>query len=308
MKLRRAEDLRPGVLYRATVLRKQGMHPRVLASSALIRPLPELLARADGPPSLHVLASAVQSTVAVGAVISHETAAELLGFPLPRKLTRAGGARLHCRREQRGTGYSSARLVVHTGRTAATIRFRGLRLSSPVSALLEVAPQLGHGDLVACIDALVGGKCHVPAVSLDELRGASASWRGPQGRALRRALADARDRVWSPMETRLRLLLLAQGFPEPEPNVEVRDPATNQRFYLDLAYPQWCIAIEYDSEEHRTDRAQWQKDLHKNEVLHHLGWTVLRVSVADVRSPSALRRRLAAAIVVAVDKEAAKAL
>ena len=104
------------------------------------------------------------------------------------------------------------------------------------------------------------------------------------------------ENVWSPMETRTRLLLTRRGYPLPVANLRVDDPDTDWHGCIDLAYPQWRIAIEYDSEAHRLDRALWQKDLHKNQVLHQQAWSVLRISVADLVAPEHFLQRLDAAI------------
>src|SRR5690625_5659246 len=87
------------------------------------------------------------------------------------------------------------------------------------------------------------------------------------------------------METKVRLMILARGYPEPVPNLEFIDPATGIVYYVDLAYPQWKIAIEYDGQGHWDDKQQWEKDLHKNEVLHDQAWKVLRIAIADYMEP-----------------------
>lgn len=99
------------------------------------------------------------------------------------------------------------------------------------------------------------------------------------------------------METRVRLLLVRVGYAEPDLNHQVIDPAAQQVFYLDLACPQQLrVAIEHDGEGHRLDRGRWQRDLHKDEVLHQLGWVVLRVPFQDCREPGPFFARLDAAL------------
>lgn len=293
MVLRRASDLRPYALYSRKRLREQGMHPRVLASEALTTPLLGYCTRADRPATLLQIAGVLQKSVVPGAVISHVTAAEILGFPLPREHTRAGGASLHCTVEAGGPRRAGRTVVVHTAAPRERRRFRGLDLPSVLEVLLQIAPLLAHTELVACIDAVVA-RGHGAAVHLElaRLLREVAALRGPGAAALRRAARDAREDVWSPMESRVRLLVAARGFPEPTPNLRVQEPSTGKTFVIDLAFPAQRVAVEYDSEEHRLNREQWQKDLHKNEVLHQLGWEVLRISIADVRRPDAFLIRL----------------
>lgn len=70
------------------------------------------------------------------------------------------------------------------------------------------------------------------------------------------------------------------------------ESATGSMFYIDLAYPEEKIAIEYDSEEHRKNRELWQRDLSKTDVLHEAGWKVVRATIADHRRPQAFFARL----------------
>lgn len=41
------------------------------------------------------------------------------------------------------------------------------------------------------------------------------------------------------------------------------------------------LAVEYDGDQHRTDRRQFTKDIRRAEVLAELGWTVVRVTAED---------------------------
>lgn len=294
----RPQDLRAGALYPRTWLLDNGMHPRVLASEQMTRAVPGFFMRADAPADLRTIADVVQRDVRPGVVISHGTAAELYGFPLPRELTREGGAPISCRIVGSGKKTSGALLEVYVRAEAPTIRFLGLTVSHPVTTLQEIAGSMPHADLVACVDALVavrkGAALHVPLLQVREI---AASLKGRGAAALRRAVLDARERVWSPMETRMRLMLGGHGYPEPATNLEICEPATGTVYYVDLAYPRWKIAIEYDGDGHRTKKQQWERDLHKNEVLHDQGWKVLRVSHADYLDPGDFFRRLEAAIV-----------
>lgn len=296
MPIHRAGDLRPRRLYSRRLLREQGMHPRVLASKEISTPLAGYCTRTDAPAPLARVAGLLQKIVVPGAVISHETAAELFGFPLPTELTHAGGAPLHCTTGDGGLPRVRRTVIVHSASSVERVRFRGLSISPPLEVLRQIAPKLSHEDLVACIDALVAKRHGTAAyVPLARLRLGVVKLRGVGAAAVRRAALDARENVWSPMETRTRLLLVGAGFPEPAPNLRVTEQATDKTFFIDLAYPAVKVAVEYDSEEHRLNRNQWLKDLHKNEVLHQLGWQVLRISVADVREPADFLARLAAA-------------
>lgn len=293
----RPSDLRKDRLYTRTQLLAAGMHRRVLASEAMVRVFPGRWMRTDAEPDLTVLAMVLQQSLRPGTVISHESAAELHGFPLPGALTRAGGAALHCRGPEGAARTVGGLLVTHPYTDGRSIRHGGITLSHPVVALQEIAARLSATDLVVCMDALAADRHGTDLrISREEMREMVSTLRGRGAPALRKAVVDVRERSWSPMETRMRLMLVKHGYPEPELNPVVRDPATGNRYYIDLAYPRWKIAIEYDSEDHRKNKEQWQRDLHKNEVLHQLGWSVLRISIADHRCPDDLFRRLDEAI------------
>lgn len=131
----RPTDLRTDRVYARAMLLDQGMHRRQLASAAMTRVFPGWWMRADAQPTLSTLAEVFQHSIRPGAVISHETAAELFGFPLPRAMTRQGGAPLHCRGpEGRGRG-SGGLVVVHRPAVAPTIRLDGITMSHPLVAL-----------------------------------------------------------------------------------------------------------------------------------------------------------------------------
>ena len=113
--------------------------------------------------------------------------------------------------------------------------------------------------------------------------------------AVRTAVAAARELVESPKETELRLLLRDAGFVEPEINrtVKVRDADGDPHtFRLDLSCRGPQVAIEDDGDGHRTDRRQWLKDRHKDNLLRSVGWEVVRVTQDDLDNPSDLVARL----------------
>src|SRR5699024_2679640 len=91
--------------------------------------------------------------------------------------------------------------------------------------------------------------------------------RGRGAARLRAAVAQARERVWSPQETHMHLMLRDRGWPPPALNHEIVDPATGIVYYVDLAYPQQRIAIEYDGSDHVTDPDRVTHDHHKSTAL-----------------------------------------
>jgi very-short-patch-repair endonuclease len=115
---------------------------------------------------------------------------------------------------------------------------------------------------------------------------------GARGAARARgALREVRTGAESPMETRLRLLLMRSGLPEPLLNPAVR--VGDRVLHPDILYPDWRVAIEYEGEQHRTDARQWRDDIRRAEWFADGGWRVMRVTKDDVlKEPEQLLARV----------------
>ncbi len=83
------------------------------------------------------------------------------------------------------------------------------------------------------------------------------------------------------METRLRLLILRAGLPPPEVQWVVQDPATHTAFWLDLAWPELKIGIEYEGGLH-TEPGRVLRDIARHTRLVDLGWQVYRYTKREV--------------------------
>ncbi|HEY3096792.1 MAG TPA: hypothetical protein VGK05_08130, partial [Acidimicrobiia bacterium] len=124
---------------------------------------------------------------------------------------------------------------------------------------------------------------------------------GKRGRngvgTLRRLLAahDAGRRApESEMETALIQCLRRNGWPEPVPQYEIR---RGEVFVarVDAAYPEWRIAIEYQSDEYHSGRLASQRDNDRRLRIIAAGWFPVEATLRDVRNgglllTNALRR------------------
>src|SRR5690625_6347130 len=112
---------------------------------------------------------------------------------------------------------------------------------------------LDHDQLVACCDQLVSVATLIRLKpSLRGLRRQAEEARGIHGiKRVRVALGDARERVESPKETEMRLLLKSSGFGELDLNHEVRAPAPGVGSRLDIYSPHLRVAIGYIDFWHR---------------------------------------------------------
>ena len=79
------------------------------------------------------------------------------------------------------------------------------------------------------------------------------------------------------METRLRMLLVLAGLPEPQVNVILRDLGGEWDRRFDLCYLALKLIIEYDGEQH-ADLDHRDSDIHRREELERLGYTLVQVT------------------------------
>jgi hypothetical protein len=98
----------------------------------------------------------------------------------------------------------------------------------------------------------------------------------------------------SPRESYLRLLLIDAGLPRPQTQIPVLGTDGIPVAYLDLGWEEHMVAVEYDGEQHRTDRRQYVKDIRRQEMLERTGWIVVRVVAED--GPANIIRRVRAAL------------
>jgi very-short-patch-repair endonuclease len=154
---------------------------------------------------------------------------------------------------------------------------RGVPVTTPVRTAFDLGRRLPLTAGVVAVDAL----CHQRLTTVAEIRAGAAArrWRGVD--RLVRVLALADPRAESPMETRLRLILIAKRLPAPAVQYVVRTAGGNFVARVDLAYPEHRLAIEYDGDHHR-GKASFYRDLARQNALRAEGWTVLRFTAADM--------------------------
>ncbi|MCI2956998.1 DUF559 domain-containing protein [Agromyces atrinae] len=168
-------------------------------------------------------------------------------------------------------------------------RVSGVPVTTIARTWCDLARTLTVSELVAVGDA-IGHSLGLAAT----LRLESAV-RGRRDRRqyvkLVRALSLIDPRAESPKESELRVLLSEAGFPTPEVNPTIRDGA---RFVarVDLLFPHHKVVIEYQGDHHRTDRAQWRRDISRRAELESLGYVVIEVTGDDLRHPDALLARI----------------
>ena len=168
-----------------------------------------------------------------------------------------------------------AGVAAHLGTAdAQTTIFDGVLISTPVQAFLDLA-SVG----ASLVDLVIAGDSLVKANDLDPQQFVTAAdaYQGRNARRARRAASLVRAGVDSPMETRLRLLIVLAGLPEPQVNMIVRIASGKWRWRFDLCYPEYKLIIEYDGRQHAYHAEQWSHDLERREWLDQEGWRMLVV-------------------------------
>jgi hypothetical protein len=172
----------------------------------------------------------------------------------------------------------------------------GMPVTSPARTAFDLGRRGSLGAAVAQLDSLSRATGIKPA----DVELLASRHRGVRGlRRLETVLSLVDPGAESPKETWLRLVLrFADGLPPPQTQIEVVDDDGFLLARLDLGWPDLMVAVEYDGDQHPTDRRQYVRDVRRLEMLERLGWLIVRVikedSAADVvrRVRAALNSRL----------------
>ncbi len=233
-----------------------------------------------------------------GEFFSHGTAAHLLGLPDRRKTetTPLDVAVAPPMRAARRVGVRSH----HLWDEAVEVVHAGYPVADPASTFCHLSSFRSLDELVALGDALVlsnqEGRRRGLRVELAVLAERAAYYRGRGGRRAREAVAFVRVGSESPRETQLRLLLIRAGLPEPELNIELFDAEGCFVARVDLLYCLERVVVEYDGDQHRTDRAQYERDIARIEAIEALGYRVIRVRASGLLDPEGTAARVRRAL------------
>ncbi len=197
-----------------------------------------------------------------------------------------------------------AAIIDSNRRTAAGVQVReervdedeicvigGMRVTTPARTAIDLARRHPLDLAVAAIDAL-GQAVDLKPADVELL---TDRYRGRRGISRARAALALFDcGAQSPRETWLRLLLIRADLPVPQTQIAVRNDWGFVEAYLDMGWEDIKVAVEYDGDQHRTDRKQYVKDIRRLEMLEHRGWIVVRVVAED--HPFDILRRVRAAL------------
>jgi len=233
-----------------------------------------------------VRARAAVTLAGSAALVCETTALALLGVELPD----ADMARtVHIWVPRGVMGPRMAGIRVHRDSLAYPPKkiATGLTAVNPVECWLQAAHTLSVRDLVVLADGLT--RRRDPLVFVDDVREVLAQAGGRRGvdRA-RTALDLAREGTDSPMETLLRLVLVEAGLPCPVVNHPLKLPSGTVPYYLDMAYPDAQVAVEYDGAIHVADAAHMRRDQARRRWIEDHGWRLITATAPDLADPSGL--------------------
>ncbi|MFB9237357.1 DUF559 domain-containing protein [Plantactinospora siamensis] len=245
------------------------------------RLLPDVYVHADAfcPDDHRMWCDAVALVLPQGAAIGGLSAAFLWGVDLlprspaqTRAVSVAVPLAVSMRRHERIT-------AAHTRLDPGdVVRFANLPVTSPVRTAFDLGRRAPLADALIAVDALLHRRTlKLPAL----IRYATERAGWPRVTLLRQVLTLAEPLAESPMESRLRLLIIDAGLPRPVAQHDVHDSNGRWLARVDLAYPELLIAIEYEGDHHR-ERAHFQRDVARLNALHATGWIVLRFTADDV--------------------------
>jgi hypothetical protein len=194
------------------------------------------------------------------------------------------------------------RLATTADRRARHPRLRLARVHTVPTGVGRVA-SAAHCFASACaeldlVDAVTAGDwlVHRRLASLEELVQYAGEYTGAGAARARRAAGHVRERVESPRETYVRLLLVLAGLPEPECNPNLGTAAC----FLgrgDLVYMAYGLLVEYDGRQHADDAVQWNRDLDRLDDFEDARWGHVRVTAKRLERPREVVRRVHAKLV-----------
>ena len=179
------------------------------------------------------------------------------------------------------------------------VRRRGVRVSRVATlpphresvAIAEhcwvvAAVELNLVDLVTAGDWLLRERL----TTLAELQAYAAGRSSRGARVAREAVGLVRDRVDSPRESWLRLCLVLAGLPTPQCNPVVEGDRRSAR--VDLVYLEFRVLIEYEGDQHRGDKRQWNRDIGRYDDFTSMRFVVVRITAERARYPRLVVRRV----------------
>ncbi|KUH69995.1 hypothetical protein AU184_14400 [Mycolicibacterium novocastrense] len=147
-----------------------------------------------------------------------------------------------------------------------------LAVTTPARTALDLARHLSRDVAVRHLDALAAAT----GLTVDDVAPLLERYRGWRGMKRARIALDLMDGgAQSPKETWLRLLVVDAGYPRPRTQIRVSDGVSEA--ILDMGWDEPMIALDYDGEQHQTERRRFVHDIDRNALVECLGWLDIHV-------------------------------
>jgi very-short-patch-repair endonuclease len=155
-------------------------------------------------------------------------------------------------------------------------KVRGLRATGLLRTLVDLCCWRSVIEALVVLDMAVG----MSLTDVVELSRYANSIAGRAGSQTLRELAALAEPAESPMETRLRWLMLEARLPRPQVQVDLRDDSGAFLGRADLYYPAARLVIEFDGANHRE---RLVSDDRRQNLLINAGYRMLRFTTADLK-------------------------
>jgi hypothetical protein len=152
------------------------------------------------------------------------------------------------------------------------VEVAGLPVTSAVRTAWDLARHLPRNLAVAQLDALSA------ATGLTKADVTAVVDRYPGARGIRRAetaLSLMDGGAQSPNESWVRMVLLDAGLPRPRTQIRVSDGSSTA--FIDLGWDEPMVGIDYDGDQHLSDRRRYVNDIGRYDMIERQGWIDSRV-------------------------------
>jgi hypothetical protein len=166
----------------------------------------------------------------------------------------------------------------------------GRTVTTPERTAFDIGRRGAIRSAVVRLDALAGAT----GFKVDDvLRIAQRHPHSPGLRRLEAALELVDPGSQSPRESYLRLLLIDAGLPRPQTQIPVLGADGIPVAHIDLGWEEYLVGVEYEGDQHQTDRRRYVYDIQRVETLERIGWIIVRVVAEDHRANIVRRIRVA---------------
>jgi hypothetical protein len=254
--------------------------------SAYRRLLRGVYLAADVPVTLRLWLLAALLVAPAGAVVSHLTALRWYGYEqgplLPLHVSTRSAT--HSRLDE---------LEVHRRGTRITgYLHQGIPVTGPDRTIVDLARDVSIPRLIEIIEWMLFNGL----TTLDRLADYALTCHLHGVRRVRSVLGRVRIGAESPLESRVRLMLVFARLPEPEPNVNLHDDDGHWLARGDLCFLRWKVLVEYDGWHHERDAQQRVNDIARRERLEAAGWRLIVITAGDLARPRQIVARVHGAL------------